>query len=701
MAVTLVSRPTTPNVTGTKLLFEVSGSDISHPQYSYVMDIYLSGSSTRIDRQFQQPNPQGVAQFEPSQVLQGQLDYDNLWKTSGSQAPINAAKMFDLRFGEAYGTSISSSITVYPGGTNNYLEVFPGVLDPNTGYNFDTGSFLQLKSFLSDDPGLYTSGSQNLGDNGILITTQDYHTLTLLKNADGDPGDILVVGYQLNREGKTPVTSSFINASGNGEFYTYGVGPKNLAQIDNVWSSSIASGIINYIECDLSGNEVFSMYVINTIRSTQDQLPIPCPAPYLRFAFINKYGFYDYYNIINPLRRETNLQKSFVSLPKVDYSSAVSTYSIEAGAETDYYTDTSDTYTIDTDYIDQDTANWLEQLLESPEVYIQQGTEFVPIVITNSEYEHNNSTARNKLFKYSITFEVSNGRLIQSTEVQTKFVPEEFKYPDGMVLDGLVHFYNAWDNNNTDTTWYDSQAYTGSGAISGSIATGSRYTYSTVGSIPNASYYGGFTGVPTNPGIENYPAPVDFGTVWPIVTNANSSSAYTIQTFAYIEYPPYLWQGIWYVGPNNPQSSPVGGQMICLETSTFYGVPNEVAITYEQLNTTQQTQYFNNLPISNTDWSLFTVLVGSGSNAPNIPNLYTTVNTGSLYNVTGSAQLNNIPSSYRNILGQSRFPETGYPNGHYTWDSDNKFMYHAIYNRTLTQDEIKQNYLSFYSSSYS
>ena len=144
MAVTVIQKPTTPNAAYTKLPFVVSGSGTtSNPQYSYVMDVYESGSSTLLSRQFTVPNPAGVGVFEPSTIIQGNLQFDNFWKITGSLDPENAVKTFDLKFGEAYGTSISSSVTVYAGSTSNYVKIFPGTVDSNEGaYNFNTSSFL-------------------------------------------------------------------------------------------------------------------------------------------------------------------------------------------------------------------------------------------------------------------------------------------------------------------------------------------------------------------------------------------------------------------------------------------------------------------------------------------------------------------------------------------------------------------------------
>ena len=66
MAVSITQQPTSPNAAYTSLLYVVSGSGTTtNPQYSYVMDIYESGSAVRLNRYTQIPNPEGVATFNP------------------------------------------------------------------------------------------------------------------------------------------------------------------------------------------------------------------------------------------------------------------------------------------------------------------------------------------------------------------------------------------------------------------------------------------------------------------------------------------------------------------------------------------------------------------------------------------------------------------------------------------------------------
>ncbi len=49
-------------------------------------------------------------------------------------------------------------------------------------------------------------------------------------------------------------------------------------------------------------------------------------------------------------------------------------------------------------------------MLDSTEVYVQEGTDFVPIVITNKNYTWALNNNREKTFKYDIEFSYSNQR---------------------------------------------------------------------------------------------------------------------------------------------------------------------------------------------------------------------------------------------------------------------------------------------------
>lgn len=433
--------PTTPNAAYTRLGTTVASTDTTLPQYQYIMDVYESGSSEYIARLTQTPNSyttvNATIYFDPSRIFQGELDFDKYWKVTGSIAPDQSVKTFELKIGEQYGTSPSSSVIVYPNQASMSLDVFPGVVNPvfkndaaftNTWY-FNTSSFTTPLNnpYLTNAPYAFNDPIDEFPASGYhgLMNSEDYFTATIFGDTYLTPAQVRVFPQKyVNGElVSTGVPSIIIDLTPpSGSFNTVGIGPKNLAELDPSFSASLAAGDVNFVYTfnDFGG---ISYY----INDKWDGVPVgdagiiaytgetfkQCSDEYTRFAFINRYGFWDYYNVYNPIRVTTELERKTYNKPQLGYDPR-DIYSVRYlgnyTGKSQYFLRSKDTYSIDTQYINKETANWLEELLESPEVYIQQGSDFVPIVITNSTYDHNNSTARNKLFNYTIEWVYANPR---------------------------------------------------------------------------------------------------------------------------------------------------------------------------------------------------------------------------------------------------------------------------------------------------
>ena len=137
MALTIKSSPNYVNCSKTDLVYNISSSNATNPQFRYIMDVYLQGGSNKLSRITQFPDPQLEAVFDPSRIINDNLEYDtdfSLKPYTGyylNQTP--QKKAFTIKFGEEYGTSPSSSVAVYPDLVTDDLSVFPCDVDPNNG----------------------------------------------------------------------------------------------------------------------------------------------------------------------------------------------------------------------------------------------------------------------------------------------------------------------------------------------------------------------------------------------------------------------------------------------------------------------------------------------------------------------------------------------------------------------------------------
>jgi hypothetical protein len=294
MSVSITQQPTSPNVANTKLLYVVSSSLTSNPQYKYVADVFLSGSSTRLDRLKTIPNPTGNGIFDISVEVINNLDYDNNWKTT-STLSTGSSKIFIVKFGEEYGTSPSSSVTIYDGAgspgdpsvTSNNLLAINGVVNPAeiNSFNFDYEKF-DTSSFTSVNQGNvaatyndlrgpklsnYPYGWQNATGSvthPISIDTSDYETISFLRLNPISSASYTSSSLYVYYDNPTSLfTSSFVidTNAGTTDVLTLGVGPQNLMSISSDISSSF-TGSWSLYEVEVkyqnskNGNEASSSY---------------------------------------------------------------------------------------------------------------------------------------------------------------------------------------------------------------------------------------------------------------------------------------------------------------------------------------------------------------------------------------------------------------------------------------------------------
>ena len=121
MAISIQQEPTQLNTVYTKLLYSITTENFSLPQYKFVCDIE-DYNGNLIQRLRQPANETGHAIFNVAVPIRPQLKVDDTLYIQEPTAslgygdnPINSWKQFKVKFGEEYGTSPSSSVTIYDG----------------------------------------------------------------------------------------------------------------------------------------------------------------------------------------------------------------------------------------------------------------------------------------------------------------------------------------------------------------------------------------------------------------------------------------------------------------------------------------------------------------------------------------------------------------------------------------------------------
>jgi hypothetical protein len=446
MAITINQQPTSPGMANSDLLFSVTGNS-SQPQYQFVCDVYISGSATRVQRIKQQPNPSGNGVFNVGQIIHSYLESDNTWKTSKFATADEVAKRFRVLFGEEYGTSLSSSVTLYNGiaatpgepakSGSAYYYLVNGLVEPYSAidWNFASGSYYQNVTTPTGG-GDVIQAEYALTNAPIIksVQTTEYETISLINgnfnNSDTVAQDVYGVQViQYNSAGSQISSSIVHNITGSGggprintsqewdavytsqsaatQLLTIGVGPQNLLAAGTPLSASCAYYTVKAFMQESAGVNDLSNYF--SFRRYNIEGPA-CGYDGVRFAWKNEFGVWDYYTFTLQSDSAFNIQRNQYEQSFVDYSTVSITvaYDRERRGSKQFYNGLDQTQTANSNWLNQAESDWLRELFFSADVYQQIGLNFFPIIITSANVVEKTNPRTQTTFQYAIEFKPAN-----------------------------------------------------------------------------------------------------------------------------------------------------------------------------------------------------------------------------------------------------------------------------------------------------
>jgi len=446
MAITLSQQPTSPGMTNSDYLFTVTSNSSSQPQYQFIADLTLSGSATVLQRIKQQPNPSFIGVFNFGQIVASYLESDNSWKAAPFITSSNVGKRFSVKFGEEYGTSISSSVSIYNGITNAttgspaltgsiYYYVADGLVNPYdaVNFNFPSASYFTASAVSTTT----TFSKQHALTNAPLtqsIQDGEYATISLINgnftNSTSSAQDIYAVNVKsfdssntllddvdlvnLVNQGGGPRTLttqlwSAVAASQTAgtQLITVGVGPQNLSDAGDALGSTWAYYIVQALGQKAS-NTTNTSGSYATLR--YEKYGAQCGYDGVRFAWKNEFGVWDYYTFTLQSDAAFNIERQSYEQEFVNYSTTTTTvpYDKERRGATQFYNALIQNQTANSDWLDQDEADWLKELFFSANVFQQIGTNFFPIVISSANLVEKTNPRTQANFQYQIEFKPAN-----------------------------------------------------------------------------------------------------------------------------------------------------------------------------------------------------------------------------------------------------------------------------------------------------
>jgi len=328
-----------------------------------------------------------------------------------------------------YGTySASESGTVYIKGN----IVLTGLTSSQpSGYTFINNSvddYDQKKSFGASRE---LSGYTLTGPTSKFLTncprpkvmSGDYHTVNYLCNyylsAGTTPADKIVFSFEYITGGTDTadfLIPSTFTASTNLNYTNFilPVGPKN---IDSLFDQSILISSLTGV----NWTTVISYYLFaynsvgSAIKSEQYRFDVDNDCSKYetyRFMWLNRLGAFDYFNFRKRSDNKYTVEKSSYETMLGSYNGDNYGYNIGDAGRVVNNVKITENVTVYSDWVNEATSEWLFELISSPEVYVLDGENKYPVVITTNEYIPG-KRANEKLFNLKLEFDYAFEKIAQ------------------------------------------------------------------------------------------------------------------------------------------------------------------------------------------------------------------------------------------------------------------------------------------------
>lgn len=364
MSYTIQSTPATLSSVHDDLIYTVAypehtGDPVTYSNYKFVADIYISGVLRA--RLKKVPHPEtSIGIFNIGQVVRNYIAPSFNPSADAVIAQTLGTGEFKIavqvKFGEEYAFDTYTNLVVDSERIfyNNYNGRLIGTTTTLNGLSDKAATTRPLTTPIRCD-----SSFNFIPFFGVTVQTNTLEVKTY------DYGNNLVETFDLSVVVDEANTLLILNISKDG---INGIRPDSITDI------------IKYFTVEING----ILYRFN----------ISCDCKYENFTlhFLNKYGGFESKEFGKVSRKTINIErKDFNKLPyTVDVSGVVNYYN-----SNNVYNETASVYssqfkerlTLNSDFLSDGEYTWLQELIVSPMIYLEQNGYFVPVRITDNDYE--------------------------------------------------------------------------------------------------------------------------------------------------------------------------------------------------------------------------------------------------------------------------------------------------------------------------
>jgi len=448
MAITVQQNSTSPGIGNGHLVQSVTSNSGSRPQFRFVTDIN-DNNGDLLQRVKQQANPNGTGIFDLGNIIPTYLGpTDEVWKIANVANNTACGKDFKIRFGEEYAYSSTGSTVIYTGDDpdaagnpnvsgSDYIFLLDGHINANDMTAFNWPSSSKYDEEATDGTTTFTHQNGLTAFNTSSIRVGDYHTISILNgNLNGITGsavdsslaqDIYAVVYRqydatgslldtdiLYNTAAGPRTTStelwsdvYLDQDETTRLIHFPAGPQNIEDAGvPILSDDTGYYTMTFYnqteEPDVNYNGIYGEYRFEIDNAA-------CGYEGVRFAWKNEYGVWDYFNMSLAESTTSNVEREQFEQSFVNYNATnTATYDKARRGFNQFQNRVGKTRTAQSDYLNQTDADNIRELFFSTNVYVQEGTDFLPVVIENASVTEKTNPRSQKLFTYQVTYRYAN-----------------------------------------------------------------------------------------------------------------------------------------------------------------------------------------------------------------------------------------------------------------------------------------------------
>jgi hypothetical protein len=374
MAITNIAYPSgSPSLQDT--LWHIFDSNLTSVDLKYVMDIYVGGTQQVRVKLYPEPTT-GIGYFDAGPIVRNTMTYE--WLTPNNNVLMcqpsvsgQVAQTYQYRIGEE--TSGVTTLNLASGSVTAYNFV------PNTFKRKVTDLSVYNGRAMTNRP---TTIEASLGDN-IYMPVKDVSGL-------------VVSTYNANN---VKIADTTYSLGGTKAFAQLNIGSPALNNPTNVITSAVK-------------------YYLVQIGSSSYRVNIDCNPKYTSYNlhFMNHLGMFDTakFNLASRLTMEVS-RKSFTKRDYTLGASAVSYYDANnkyVSSKIDYLNKKDHSYKLTMNAPTDAEYEWLNELIDSPQVYFELDGYFYPVSIKNNNYEYS-KYVNNRLRVFEVDIDINQTRYSQ------------------------------------------------------------------------------------------------------------------------------------------------------------------------------------------------------------------------------------------------------------------------------------------------